>query len=75
MSRSKTVISRDHTFWYAGELYRCYRHGPYHSGDNVWGVYRDEDGRDIENVFDSLSDIRYYVDEARRMQWPLFEEN
>jgi hypothetical protein len=65
----KTVISRDLTFWYKGELYHCNKlesHGTYE-------VWRDKDGASVGDDFDTLADIRAYVDESRRLGYPLVE--
>ncbi|WP_159600009.1 hypothetical protein [Agromyces humi] len=67
-----TVIHRDRTFTVDGETYQCARGGPYGSGD-TWAVWRARDGRTVHDDFDTLADIRRYVDESIENGWPLVE--
>lgn len=71
---SRLRISRDHTFWYRGEMYQACRMGPYGSGDSVWEVWRDSDLA-YTGTFDTLDEIRDLAAEGDRNDWPdLIEE-
>lgn len=69
--RFKTVIRRDHTFEYQGETWLCQRGGPDGPRRN-WSIVRKSDGLEVDD-FDTLGDIRSFVDKARENDWPLAE--
>jgi len=67
---SRTVIHRDHTLWYDGELFRVSRGGDYGSGFG-WEIWRDRDGSLVSDDFDNLSQCREFIDQHRENGWPL----
>jgi hypothetical protein len=70
----RTVIHRNHTFEFNGEVYRCVRGGDYGSGWN-WEVSRESDGAFVEDDFDTLAAIRDFVDAAAANGWPLVRDD
>ena len=68
-----TIIHRDHTIWYNGEKYRVTRGGDYRSGFG-WELWRDRDGKAVNDDFDYLYQIRQFVDACRDNGWPLIVE-
>jgi len=73
---SGTVIHRDRTFEYNGDVYGVHKQAPRASGDNVYLVYRVRDGREVPaESFDSLAEVRAWVDESRANGWPIIEDN
>lgn len=67
------VIHRDRTFWYQGEMYHVTRGGDSRSGRG-WEVWRDFDGAFVYDEFDTLAQVREFIDEHTQMGWPLVEK-
>ena len=65
-----TVIHRNRTFTFDGELFHVTRGGDYGSGFN-WEIWRARDGACIEDDFDTLAQVRASVDDCRNNGWPL----
>lgn len=69
MPEYRTVIHRDMTFVYEGETYNVIQGGP------KWGyaIHDRHSGVVLVDGFDSLNQVRDYVDECRHGDWRIGE--